>query len=194
MSCGGRPTSLIAWPRASAVECDGGKQNYCGKDLVRVPLCAPQIPRYFITGVVWSPDILVTPAHNFSIYSVLKVHQLVDCLPSDLIDRWHVMSLRPADLTTRSRPSPTQMVRLSSSGRPSQCNRCPPPTRCPGLLYDFKSKLSERFQEVGITWPISAWLLKRICAVCCILRSLQFHPCVALYVFRVNCAWLCNQH
>jgi hypothetical protein len=46
------------------------------------------------------------PAHTFYIYSVLKVHQLVDCLPSDFIDRWQVMSLRPADLTTRSTPSP----------------------------------------------------------------------------------------
>jgi hypothetical protein len=45
------------------------------------------------------------PAHSFSIYSVLKVHQLVDCLPSDFIDRLPVMSLRPADLTTRSTPS-----------------------------------------------------------------------------------------
>jgi hypothetical protein len=46
------------------------------------------------------------PAHNFYIYSVLIVHQLVDCLPSDFIDRWHVMSLWPADLPTRSTPSP----------------------------------------------------------------------------------------
>jgi hypothetical protein len=46
------------------------------------------------------------PADNFYIYSVLKVHQLVDCLPSDFIDRWYVMSLWPADLTTRSTPSP----------------------------------------------------------------------------------------
>jgi len=76
------------------------------------------------------------PARNFHIYSVLKVHQLVDCLPSDVIDRWHAMSLRPADLTTRSTPSPTQMVRLSSSGRPSQCNRRPPPHPTPPDVPD----------------------------------------------------------
>ena len=90
------------------------------------------------------------PAHNFSIYSVLKVHQLVDGLPSDFIDRWPVISLRPADLTTRWTPSPTQMVRLSSSGRHSQCNQCPPDVPDCRMISNT-SKLSERFQKVRIT-------------------------------------------
>ena len=139
------------------------------------------------------------PAHTFCIYSVLKVHQLVDCLPAF----WSYWSLA-CDVTSASRSDhpfdtipPRRWFAWAVQGDPRSVISAPPPPRCPGLLYDFKSKLSERFQEVRIPWPIRAWRLKRICAVCCILRSFQFHPCGALYVFRVihgvNCACLCDQ-
>ena len=160
MSCGGRPTSLIAWPRASAVECDGGRPNYCGKGLVRVPVCPPEIPRYFIAGVVWSPYILVTrpTTSTFTVFWEYTSWWTV-CLLILLIVGMRCHFGQQIWPPVRHHP-PHRWFAWAVQGDPRSVIGAPtptPPTRCPGLLYDFKSKLSERFQ-VRITWPISAWV------------------------------------
>jgi hypothetical protein len=56
-----------------------------------------------------------------------------------------VMSLRPADLTTRSTPSPHTWFAWAAQGDTRSVISAPPP--CPGLLYDFKSKLRNNFRR-----------------------------------------------